>query len=442
MTSKITGIYRCLKIGALICCLTVCSLASGHYYATKSASTENAIVTNEEDSAVSISLQGFEQVAGLSFDTDELKGIPGLTAQTVVTINAASQVIEETTEAVAEETEPATEPVTEQETEPITEQVTEAQTEAEPVVSEQFANLAVATVTADWLNIRSEASSDAEIVGKLYPGSAGQIVEESGDWTKISSGSVTGWVNNGYIVKRIDAQNSATVYGKPHATINVSELRVRAKASTDSKVLGSVDEGKSYSVISILDGWLEIRFDGTSGFIASEYATIGYSFDNAISIEEERAAIAEQERLEAERKAAEEAKKMTIETTYGSGITLSEADIVLMSAVVQNEAGGSCYENKLAVANVILNRLRSGRWGSTVSEVIHAKGQFSGANNGRIDSLIAAGPKSCCREAVMDALSGKNNIGDIMFFCYVKIMNPDKYASYTVIGDNCFYVRK
>lgn len=446
MTSKIAGIYRCLKIGALICCLAVCSLAGGHYYATNSASTENTIVTNEEDSAVSISLQGFEQVAGLSFDTAELKGVPGLTAQTVVTINAASKVEEDITEAETEETEPITEqetePVTEQETEPITELATEAPTEAEPVVSEQFANLAVATVTADWLNIRSEASSDAEIVGKLYPGSAGQIVEESGDWTKISSGSVTGWVNNGFILKRIDAQNSAAVYGKPYAAINVSELRVRAEASTDSKVLGSVDQGKSYSVISILDGWLEISFDGTSGFIASEYATIGYSFDNAISIEEERAAIAEQERLEAERKAEEEAKKMTVETTYGSGITLSEADIVLMSAVVQNEAGGSSYENKLAVANVILNRLKSGRWGSSISSVIYAKGQFSGANNGKIDSIVAAGPKSSCREAVMDALAGKNNIEDIMFFCYVKVMNPDKYASYTVIGDNCFYVRK
>ncbi len=445
MTSKIAGAYKCLKIGALICCLTVCSLASGHYYATKSASTETTVVTNEENGAVNINLQGFEQVAGLSFNSEDLNGIPKLTAQTVVTLNAASQVMEETVaeEDVKEteettETEAATEAVTEQ----ATEKDTEAPTKAESVVSEQFANLAIATVTADWLNIRAEASSDAEIVGKLYPGSAGQIVEESGDWTKISSGSVTGWVSNGFIAKRIDAQNLAQTFGKPYAKINVAELRVRKSASTDSKVLGSVDKGKSYRVLNIQEGWLEIRFEGDSGFIASEYAAIDYSFDNAISIEEERAAIAEQERLEAERKAAEEAKKMTIETTYGSGITLSEADIVLMSAVVQNEAGGSSYENKLAVANVILNRLKSGRWGSTINDVIRAKGQFSGANNGKIDSIVAAGPKNHCREAVMDALAGKNNIGDIKFFCYVKIMNPDKYASYTVIGDNCFYVRK
>ncbi len=420
MTSKITGIPRCLKIGALICCLIAC-VAGGYYFATKSASTESTIVTNEDGGAGDVSLQGIEQVAGLSFDTEELMNIPGITAQTVVTLNAGSQL---TDEAEEEENE------------------TEAPKKEEPVVSEQYAELAVTTVTADWLNIRTEASSDAEIVGKLYPGSAGQIVEESGDWTKISSGSVTGWVNNGFIVKRIDAQNSATVYGKPYAKINVTDLRVRAKDSTDSKVLGSVDHGKSYKVISILDNWLEIKFEGDSGFIASEYATVEYTFGEAISIEEERAAIAEQERLEAERRAAEEAKKLSIQTTYGSGITVSEADIILMSAVVQNEAGGSCYENKLAVANVILNRLRTGRWGNTISEVIHAKGQFSGANNGKIDSIIAAGPKNDCREAVMDALAGKNNIGDILFFCYVKIMNPDKYAGYTVIGDNCFYVRK
>lgn len=434
MTSKIAGIYKCLKIGALICCLAVCSLAGGHYYATNSASTETTIVTNEEYSAVNVSLQGFEQVAGLSFNTEDFKGLPELTAQTVVTINAASQVVEETTGEVAEETV--------QDTEPVTEIAAEAPAKAAPEVSEQFANLAVVTVTADWLNIRAEASSDAEIVGKLYPGGAGQIVEESGDWTKLTSGSVTGWVSNDFIIKRIDAQNQAEVYGKPYAVVNVAELRVRADASTDSKVLGSVDKGRSYSVIAVTDGWLEISFEGSNGFIASEYATVGYSFDKAVSIEEERAAIADQERLEAERKAEEEAKKMKIETTYGSGITLSEADVLLMSAVVQNEAGGSSYENKLAVANVILNRLKSGKWGSTISEVVHAKGQFSGANDGEIASIVAAGPKNSCREAVMDALAGKNNIGDVMFFCYTKVMKPDKYASYIVIGDNCFYVRK
>ena len=440
MTSKIAGIYTCLKIGALICCLATCSMASGHYYAVQSASTEDTIVTNENDALLNVRLQGIEPVAGLAFDISKASNlnieIPDIKpeAQTVVMISAASKVVKE-----SEETEPETD--VQQESEVQSE--TEAQTEvlAEPAVSEKYANLAVTTVTEDWLNIRSDASSDAEIVGKLYPGAAGQIVEENGDWTKITSGTVTGWVNNQFLVKRIDAQNSESVYGKPSALVNAEGLRVRASASTESKVLGSVDAGKTYGVLSIAEGWLEISFEGNSGFISSEFASVDYNYGNAISIEEERAAIAEQERIEAERRAAEEAKKMTVTTTRGAAIALSEEDIILMGAVVQIEAGGSSYDNKLAVANVILNRLKSGKWGSSISSVIYAKGQFSGSANGRIDSIAASGPKKSCIQAVRDAVAGSNNVGNIMFFCSTRIMNTDSYSSYMVIGDNCFYVR-
>lgn len=436
MTSKIAGIYTCLKIGALICCLATCSMASGHYYVVQPASTEDTIVTNEDDTLLNVRLQGVEPVAGLAFDISKASNlsieIPEIKpeAQTVVMISAASRVVKESE---------GTEPETDGQQESEVQQETEAA--AEPAVSEKYANLAVTTVTEDWLNIRSDASSDAEIVGKLYPGAAGQIVEENGDWTKITSGTVTGWVNNQFLLKRIDAQNSESVYGKPSALINVEGLRVRASASTESKVLGSVDAGKAYGVLSIAEGWLEISFEGNSGFISSEFASVDYNYGNAISIEEERAAIAEQERIEAERRAAEEAKKMTVTTTRGAAIALSEEDIILMGAVVQIEAGGSSYDNKLAVANVILNRLKSGKWGSSISSVIYAKGQFSGSANGRIDSIAASGPKSSCIQAVRDAVAGANNVGNIMFFCSTKIMNTDSYSSYMVIGDNCFYVR-
>lgn len=437
MTSKITGIHTCLKIGALICCLATCSMASGHYcYVVQPASTEDTIVTNENDTAADISLQGIEPVAGLVLDISKVSNLDiGYSeiepdAQTVVMISAASRVVEESEE-----------PVTEEDIQADTEKEVQTEAEKEPVVSEQYADLAVTTVTEDWLNIRSDASSDAEIVGKLYPGAAGQIVEENGDWTKITSGSVTGWVNNQFLVKRIDAQNSESVYGRPSALINVEGLRVRESASTDARVLGSVDLGKSYKVLSISDGWLEINFEGNSGFISSEFASVEYTYGNAVSIEEERAAIAEQERIEAEKRAAEEAKKMTVTTTYGSAVSLSEEDIILMGAVVQIEAGGSSYDNKLAVANVILNRLKSGKWGSSISSVIYARGQFSGSANGRIDSIVASGPDGSCIQAVRDAVAGANNVGGIMFFCSTKIMNTDKYSSYMVIGDNCFYVR-
>ena len=50
-------------------------------------------------------------------------------------------------------------------------------------------------------------------------------------------------------------------------------------------------------------------------------------------------------------------------------IEVSEADLYLLAATVYTEAGGEDYMGQVAVANVILNRLRSGKFGKTLSSV-------------------------------------------------------------------------
>ena len=52
----------------------------------------------------------------------------------------------------------------------------------------------------NYLNIRSEAKQEAELVGKLYKGAAADILEHGEEWTKIRSGSVEGYVKNEYCV--------------------------------------------------------------------------------------------------------------------------------------------------------------------------------------------------------------------------------------------------
>ena len=59
-------------------------------------------------------------------------------------------------------------------------------------------------------------------MGKLYPGYAAKIVGPVGEWTKIESGSVTGYVYSQYIIIGRNAQQKA-------------EEVVEASASADSK---------------------------------------------------------------------------------------------------------------------------------------------------------------------------------------------------------------
>lgn len=52
----------------------------------------------------------------------------------------------------------------------------------------------------DCLNIRKAPGEDSEVLGKLRRGDAAKVLKKGKNWTKITSGSVTGYVNNEYCV--------------------------------------------------------------------------------------------------------------------------------------------------------------------------------------------------------------------------------------------------
>ena len=120
-------------------------------------------------------------------------------------------------------------------------------------------------------------------------------------------------------------------------------------------------------------------------------------------------------------------------------LSATEDEIYLMAACVAMEAGDDSYEDKLAVASCIVNRVKSGKWGKTISDVIYADGQFPGASSGLLDKYLAKGPSKSCIKATKDALAGSNNIGDYLFFKAAKRASTGSYSSYKIVGGNCFY---
>ena len=70
--------------------------------------------------------------------------------------------------------------------------------------SEQYQNIGFAQVT-DYVNIRKSPSEDGEILGKLYNNSAARILEQDGDWYKVKSGTVTGYIKGEFLVTGADA---------------------------------------------------------------------------------------------------------------------------------------------------------------------------------------------------------------------------------------------
>ena len=72
----------------------------------------------------------------------------------------------------------------------------------------EYLDMAFANVTS-FLYVRSEPTKESEYVGKLYPGYAAKITGPVGEWTKVESGNVTGYVYSRYITVGNEAQKKA-----------------------------------------------------------------------------------------------------------------------------------------------------------------------------------------------------------------------------------------
>ena len=77
-----------------------------------------------------------------------------------------------------------------------------------PTQKGEYLDMAFADVQS-FLDIRSEPTTDSEWVGKLYPDYAAQILGPVGEWTKVESGEVTGYVYSEYIIIGNSAEQKA-----------------------------------------------------------------------------------------------------------------------------------------------------------------------------------------------------------------------------------------
>ena len=174
-----------------------------------------------------------------------------------------------------------------------------------------YANMAVAQVN-DYVNIRKKPDENAQLLGKLYSDSVAEVIRKKGDWYKIRSGSVTGYVKGDYIV--IGDEDLVKSVGVQIAKVNTTTLKVRSKASKKSEVLTLVPDGEELTVASMKaykDGWVKVTVEGGKGFVSTDYVDISREYTYAESKAEEEARLAiEQSRLEAEeaaRRAQEQA---------------------------------------------------------------------------------------------------------------------------------------
>lgn len=149
-----------------------------------------------------------------------------------------------------------------------------------------YTNLGMSVISSGNLNIRQEASTDSEVVGILTNHNACELLEDAGDWYKVTSGKVTGYVSKQYLVTGAEAEAIAQQEIKMVATVNTETLNVRAEKSTEAAVLSQVGNSEAFTVNSIADGWVEISVDDSVGYISQDYVTVAQALPTAKTIEQ------------------------------------------------------------------------------------------------------------------------------------------------------------
>ena len=118
-------------------------------------------------------------------------------------------------------------------------------------------------------------------------------------------------------------------------------------------------------------------------------------------------------------------------------INITNEELLLLSKLVTGEARGESYEGQVAVAAVVINRVKDPRFPNTIRDVIYQKNAFSVVKDGSINMQ----PTESAYTAAQEALYGSDTTNRAIYFwnpdiatCkWIKTLNP-----YMRIGNHVF----
>ena len=251
----------------------------------------------------------------------------------------------------------------------------------------------------DMLDIHAEANTASAVVGQVMEDGHVAILAKYNDWVQIQAGEIAGWVPAENLVETEISNEEAVA-----ANEQVIAERTGATASEDEFFAEE-----------------EVQQDETA----------------ALQAEASKAAQNEIEEVQAAEEAARiaaEAQQAALAAQAAQTAAISAEELKLLANIIYCEAGSESYVGKVAVGNVIMNRVKSASQPNTITEVVYAKGQFSPVRNGSLQRALSSDKAdAACYQAAIEALAGAQPVGGKLFF------RRNNGRSGQVIGHHVFY---
>ena len=282
----------------------------------------------------------------------------------------------------------------------------------------------------DMLDIHAEANTASAVIGQVMEDGHVAILAKYNDWVQIQAGEIAGWVPAENLVETEISNEEAVA-----ANEQVIAERTGATASEDE--FFAEEEVQQDETAALQAEASEAAQNEIEEVQAAEEAARLEAEAQAKAAAEEAARI----EAEAQAKAAEEAARIAAEAQQAAlaaqaaqTAAISAEELKLLANIIYCEAGSESYVGKVAVGNVIMNRVKSASQPNTITEVVYAKGQFSPVRNGSLQRALSSDKAdAACYQAAIEALAGAQPVGGKLFF------RRNNGRSGQVIGHHVFY---
>ena len=311
----------------------------------------------------------------------------------------------------------------------------------------------------DMLDIHAEANTASAVIGQVMEDGHVAILAKYNDWVQIQAGEIAGWVPAENLVEteisneEAVAANEQVIAERTGATASEDEFFAEEEVQQDETAALQAEASKAaqneIEEVQAAEEAARIEAEAQAKAAAEEAAQLEAeaqakaAAEEAAQLQAEAQAKAAEEaaRLEAEaqaKAAAEEAARLEAEAQQAAlaaqTAAISAEELKLLANIIYCEAGSESYVGKVAVGNVIMNRVKSASQPNTITEVVYAKGQFSPVRNGSLQRALSSDKAdAACYQAAIEALAGAQPVGGKLFF------RRNNGRSGQVIGHHVFY---
>ena len=309
----------------------------------------------------------------------------------------------------------------------------------------------------DMLDIHAEANTASAVVGQVMEDGHVAILAKYNDWVQIQAGEIAGWVPAENLVEteisneEAVAANEQVIAERTGATASEDEFFAEEEVQQDETAAlqaeaseaaqNEIEEVQTAEEAARIEAEAQAKADEEAARIEAEAQAKAAEEAARIDAEAQAKAAEEAARLAAEaqaKAAAEEAARIEAEAQQAAlaaqTAAVSAEELKLLANIIYCEAGSESYVGKVAVGNVIMNRVKSASQPNTITEVVYAKGQFSPVRNGSLQRALSSDKAdAACYQAAIEALAGAQPVGGKLFF------RRNNGRSGQVIGHHVFY---